>query len=73
MPEGGKRGAGRDPDMLISLILKHHGHRAIRVAAARASRLVEMGDRTGATKWLRISEALVKKARETDDREYGSK
>jgi hypothetical protein len=51
--------AGLDIDRTAGLLVQVHGSLAVRLAALRANRLAEEGDRDGAFEWLRISEAVV--------------
>ncbi len=51
--------AGLDVDRTAGLLIGFHGRGAVRLAAQRANRLAEEGDRAGAFEWLRISEAVL--------------
>jgi hypothetical protein len=50
---------GLDAFQVASLLIHHHGDRALVVATTRATILVEAGDRAGALEWLRISQIVT--------------
>jgi hypothetical protein len=50
---------------IAGLLVRFHGQKAVKVAATRASHLVERGDRGGAMEWLRISETVLAMVRGT--------
>ncbi|MCR6630950.1 MAG: hypothetical protein NVV74_13385 [Magnetospirillum sp.] len=43
---------------IAGLLIRHHDRRALGIAARRAMRLGESGDRDGALEWLEISRAV---------------
>lgn len=56
----GNEGGGLDPENAARMLFNFHGQRALRIAAMRANRLAEGGDKVGALEWLRISEEVMK-------------
>ncbi|WP_298722608.1 hypothetical protein [uncultured Ferrovibrio sp.] len=58
-PSIGGGSAGLDIGKTAASLIRHHGRKAAKVAASRANKLAEEGDREGAMEWLRISEAVL--------------
>lgn len=58
-PSIGGGSAGLDIGKTAASLIRHHGRKAAKVAASRASKLAEEGDREGAMEWLRISETVL--------------
>lgn len=62
MREGGGR-AGLDIETTAEALIHHHGGKAPRIAATRAEKLAQDGDRDGAMEWLSIAEEVVRRIR----------